>query len=125
MREQFDSKNLGLEERLDYIEFRQELLFNDTEVDRMLFEYNISREQYRAIMDLMDDYRKKIGEGNDVNHGSYEQSIYRIVPHLDGDYHFCEYIARAFMNAERWEEVFPALYGNLPKYKGLFENGVD
>lgn len=115
----FSTSNMSIEERLEFIEFRQELLFNDSEVDRMLFEYNITRSQYVSIMDLMDDYRKKIGNKEKVSHGSFERSIYHIVDHLEGNYHFCEYITRAFMNAGRWEEVFPALYGDMTKYKGI------
>lgn len=109
-------------ERLEFIEFRQELLFDNTEVDRLLFEYKISRSQYRAIMDLMDIYRQKIEQGEEVSHHSFEQKVYGIVPEHHGNYHFCEFITRAFMEAGRWEEVFPALYGDLPKYKFLKEN---
>lgn len=117
----FSTKNMKLEERLDFIEFRQELLFNDSEVDRILFEYNITRPQYTAIMDLMDELRKKISDGEEINNSYYESKIYEINEHLNGNYHFCEYIARAFMNEDRWDEVFPVLYGNFPKYKGIFE----
>ena len=41
-------------ERLDLIEFRQELLFNNTGIDRSMFEYGITRKQYQSIMNLMD-----------------------------------------------------------------------
>ena len=33
----FNSKDMTLEERLDYIEFRQELLFYNSEVDRIVW----------------------------------------------------------------------------------------
>lgn len=120
MVKKFDSKEMSLEERLDFIEFRQELLFNDTEVDRILFEYNITQNQYREIMDLMDEYREAIESGKEeVSHLIFEQRVYDIVNHLEGDYHFCEYLTRAFQNGGRWEEVFVNLYGHIPKYKGL------
>ncbi len=32
---------MSLEVKLDYIEFRQELLFYNSELDKMLFEYNL------------------------------------------------------------------------------------
>lgn len=123
MFKKFDSKEMSLDERLDFIEFRQELLFNDTEVDRLLFEYNITQTQYRNIMDLMDEYRTAIESHKRVFHSTFEQSVYGIVEHLEGDYHFCEYTTRAFKNEGRWEEVFLNLYGNMPKYKGLENNG--
>lgn len=33
-------------ERLDLIEFRQELLFSNTGIDRSIYEYGLSRMQY-------------------------------------------------------------------------------
>ena len=40
-------------ERLDFIEFRQQLLFDNDDVSRSIFEYGLTREQYKKIMDLM------------------------------------------------------------------------
>ncbi len=112
---QFDT----IEERLDYIEFRQTLLFDNDSVSRLLFEYEITHNEYIKIMDLMDDYRTKIGNGESVNSGTFETQIYQIVPSRQSDYHFCEYISKSFMDEGRWEEVFPALYGDNPKYSYL------
>ena len=44
---QFDTT----EERLDYIEFRQTLLFDNDTVSRLLFEYEITHDEYVKIMD--------------------------------------------------------------------------
>lgn len=109
----------AIQERLDFIEFRQELLFNNSEIDRLLFEYRITHKQYTEIMDVMDKYREMIGRNEKVFHGTFEDDIYKVVPQHDGNYHFCEYMVRAFMNEGRWEEVFPKLYGDMPKYKNL------
>ena len=57
-----------LDKRLDYIEFRQELLFENTDLTRLLFEYEIDRKQYKKIMDLMEAYRKKLDNKESVNH---------------------------------------------------------
>lgn len=111
-----------IEERLSFIEFRQELLFNNSELDRMLFEYEITRAEYRRIMDLMDSIRVKIDKGQAVSTNEFESEMYSIVPSHSGDYHMCEYFARAFMDEGRWEEVFPALYGHMAKYKYLKGN---
>lgn len=108
-----------LEERMEFLAFRQDLLFNNSAVDRLLYEYEITQAQYRQIMDLMDEYRAKIGNNEEVSHSRFEDVIYKIVPSHASDYHFCEYITRAFMEERRWEEVFPALYGDLPKYQFL------
>lgn len=112
----------SIEERLNFIEFRQQLLFDNDEISRILFENQITEAEYCEIMDLMDDFRAKIDRGEKVHHGSFEQQMYDILPCHKGDYHLCEYIARAFWEERRWEEVFPALYGGFPKYSHLFEN---
>lgn len=106
-------------ERLDLIEFRQELLFNNSETDRSIFEYGLTRKQYKEIMDIMDEYRKKIDSNQSCSHAGFEQEIYRIVPEHEGDYHMCEELAKGFMEEGRWEEVFKELYGDMPKYSYL------
>ena len=106
-------------ERLDFIEFRQELLFTNTGLDRSLFEYKITRKQYREIMDVMDEFRTKIDSGESCSNGEFESKIYAIVPSCQGDYHMCEELAKGFMDDRRWEEVFIELYGDLPKYSYL------
>lgn len=109
-------------DRIENLEFRQRLLFDNTSVDRILFEYDVTREQYRDIMDLMDLYRERIDKGEKVYHGSFESKIYEIVQHHAGDYHFVEALVQAFKECGRWEEIFPALYSELPKFKYLMEN---
>ena len=106
-------------DRLDLIEFRQELLFSNTDLDRSIFEYKITRAEFRAIMDLMDEYRDLIDKGEKCSHHAFEQKMYKILPDHDGDYHMCEEIAKNFMLDGRWEEVFIALYGDMPKYSYL------
>lgn len=107
----------NIEERLDFIEFRQELLFENSDLDRLLFEYEIDHAQYEKIMDLMQAYRKMLDTKEKVSNTAFENEIYSIVPEHRGDYHMCEFIARAFMDEHRWEEVFPALYSDMAKYK--------
>lgn len=110
-----------MEERLDFIEFRQQLLFDNDDLSHLLFEYQITSNEYLKIMDLMDELRIKLSKHQDVYSGEYERRIYEIVPSCNGDYHFCEFIAKAFYEDGRWEEVFPALYGDSPKYSYLFK----
>ncbi len=112
----FDS----IEERIDFIEFRQQLLFDNDNLSRLLFEYQITENEYRRIMDYMDSLRNKIDNGEKIYSSVFEDEIYKIVPSHYGDYYFCEYIARAFWESGRWEEVFPALYKDSPKYRYLF-----
>ena len=62
---------------------------------------------------------EKLDNRESINHPEFEAKIYEIVPEHQGDYHMCVYIARSFMEERRWEEVFPALYGDMPKYRFL------
>lgn len=106
-------------ERLDFIEFRQELMFNNKDIDRSIFEYKITRSQFNDIKDLMDKYRNLIENGEKCSHHSFESDMYKILPEHDGDYHMCEEIAINFFIDGRWKEVFDTLYGNMPKYSYL------
>ncbi|MHA2920717.1 DUF1878 domain-containing protein [Bacillus cereus] len=105
-------ENNELEERLAHIEFRQQLLFENTGLSRFLFECNVTNLEYRAIMDVMDSYREKIGRGEEVSNHMFEQEIYEAVPSHDGQYHFAEGLAQAFHDLGRWEEVFQNLYAS-------------
>lgn len=109
----------NVENRIAFIEFRQQLLFNNSDLDRALFEYEITQSEYREIMDLMDIFQQDIDKGKKVSHGDFETRMYEIVPTHAGNYHMCEYIARMFMDEGRWDEVFPALYGSMSKYQGI------
>ena len=112
---------MDIEERLNFIEFRQQLLFQNDALSRLLFEYKISEKQYNAIMDVMDLYSDLIVKGEPISNGSFENSIYEKIPEKQGNYHFCEYIAKAFYDEKRWPEVFTTLYGKLPKYNYIFD----
>lgn len=112
---------MNTEERIAQLEFQVELLFNNTPIDRYLFESKVTREQYIALMNLMDSFRQKLAEHQDVHHYDFESKVYEIVSEKNGDYHFCELIAQLFAEDGRWEEVFPALYGDMPKYAGAKE----
>ncbi|WHY88720.1 DUF1878 domain-containing protein [Neobacillus novalis] len=113
---------MTVDERLDFLEFRQELLFEDSGLSRLLFEYKVTREQYNAIMDIFDAYRNKIEAGENVHHGLFEQRIYQVVPQHDGNYHFAEFLAQENHRRGSWEEVFETLYGDMPKYQGHMKN---
>lgn len=112
-----------MNKRLDQIEFRQGLLFRNSSVDRILYEYNITENEYNLIMDEMDRLRSKIDSGSKVDNSEFENNIYNILGGRENiDYHFCEDISMAFMDEGRWEEVFPAIYGDMPKYRYLKED---
>lgn len=113
----FNSKELPLEDRLDFIEFRQELLFRNKESDRTLFNHNIKRKEYDDILKLMDEYESKIMKNEEIQNAVFEESIYKIVPSLNTNYNFCEQLTRDFSKDKMYSNVFKKLYGHLDKYK--------
>ena len=114
-----EEENRELRERLDLLEFKFELLLDNSESSRYFIERGFSRKQYNAVMDLMDAMRQKLFNNKKVSSAEYECEIRKINP--DCDYHDAEIIAKLFMEEGRWEEVFPALYGDSIKYKGYLE----
>ena len=101
------------------------MVASKSHINQILYEYEVNQTQYNAIMDLMDAVRKELDDHRDYNHVTFEQRMKEIFPDRDdprNDYHFAEDIAQAFMEDGRWEEVFPALYGDMPKFKCYLEN---
>lgn len=88
---------------------------------------NVNKKEQKLIMDVMDKYRNLIFNGEKVFHGSFEGDIVEIfggyesamLHHPAIEYHFCEFVAEAYMKDRRWEEVFEALYGDMSKYRGM------
>lgn len=123
--EDLEKKNAELKKEVEYLNFRIGLVASKTHVNQILYEYDVNQIQYNAIMDVMDDVRKELDAHRKYDHATFEQRIKEIFPDRDDpryDYHFAEDIARAFMEDGRWEEVFPSLYGNVPKFKYYLEN---
>ena len=120
-----------LEETIEHLQYKQDLLFNNSTVDRYLYESNITKKQYNQIMDLFEKYRNQIFHKQPVNHNNFETEIYAIFDkenenqsykNLIHNYHFVEGLAMSFWEEGRWEEVFMELYGKMPKYKYLEED---
>lgn len=115
-----EKKNIELEKRVEQLEFKIKLLAENSNTSRLLFESDITRTQYEELMNLMDEVSDDIYKGKEVSNHHFEGKVYRIIG-VDGDYHFCESLAQAFMEDGRWDEVFPALYGHMDKFKYYLE----
>jgi flavorubredoxin len=84
-----------LKQQIAHLTFKQNLLFTNGSVERLVFDYDLTQIQFTQIMDLMDEYRKMIGEGGkQVSHHEFEMQINAIVP--DHGYHFAEAITYVF-----------------------------
>lgn len=110
-----------LQERLDLIEFRMDLLFSDDPVSRLLYEAKITRNQEQNLVDLMSKYREMIDADEKVISSRYETEVFEILPQIGNDYHFCESYAKLCYDDGRWQDVFEALYKNNIKFQHLFE----
>lgn len=109
------------DERLDFLEYRQELLFENSHYSRLLFEHKVTREQNLAISDVFNEYQTKIDNGESVSSGVFEQRIYEAVPQHNGNYHFAEFLAQISHEEGRWTEVFETLYGDQMKFQGYMK----
>ena len=69
-------------------------------------------------MDLLESFRTKLDDGQSVRYYNFESSVYVIVPEKNGDYHFCELIAKLLAEQGQREEGIMALCGDMPKYHG-------
>ena len=112
---------MELEERLDFIEFRMDLLRTGSEFCKYLYDREITRKQLSALYDIMDYFREKIDSGQKVSSAEYETKVLDVVDRRKLDYHFCELFAKFLWEEERYDEVFPALYGESQKFKHLFK----
>ena len=55
-----EERNRDLRDRIELLEFKFELLFDNSESCRYFIERNFTRQQYNAVMDLMDELRAKL-----------------------------------------------------------------
>lgn len=47
-----------LKQQVAHLTFKQNLLFTNGSVERLVFDYDLTQIQFTQIMDLMDEYRK-------------------------------------------------------------------
>ena len=78
--EELEKNNAKLREEVEFLEFRIDLIASRTHTNQVLYEYNVNRTQYNAIMDLMDDVRKELDEHRDYNHATFEEHMRKIFP---------------------------------------------
>ena len=110
-----------LQKRLDFIEFRQELLFDNSKFSRTLFHYKVTREQHDYLINLFEEYSNAIQKWEIVRSSKYEALVWQIVPHRKSDNLFVEFLAKSLHEDGRYEEVFEALYGKSAKFKHYLE----
>ena len=101
----------SLEERLSNAEHRITLLLTLIDSKKHPFTFHMleadaTRNQITAIYDLMDKAEKLINEGNPMDHHSFEQEVYKIIPSHSGDYHFAEGIVSTLNSSGQYFDVY-------------------
>lgn len=112
---------MGTEERLDFIEFRMDLLRDGSDFSHYMYDCKITEKQLSNLYDIMDECRDKVDNGQELSSAEYETKVLAVVGNGYLDYHFCETFARLLWEEHRYEEVFPALYGTSLKFQHLFK----
>ena len=99
------------EDRLAMLEYKIELLTALVDPDRNPFvflclEEDVTREQKKQLMDLMEDASISIREDKPMSHHEFENRVYSISPKHHGDYHFAEAIVSTLNDTHRWRDVY-------------------
>lgn len=113
--------NMTLEERIEHLEFKMDLLYQGTEFTRFLYDCNITKEQLDALYNVLYDIQDKLDKGEQVSSSTYEMQVLEIVDKTKLDYHFCESFVKLLWEERRFEDVFPALYSDNIKYTKYFK----
>ena len=100
-----------LEERLDFIEFRQELLLYAIEdhFSRDLFEYELTEGEYEALNELVEDINTKVDNGEKIDGAYYVHRIMEIVPFIDEPQDFLYFLAEDDYEDD-WLAAYHAIY---------------
>ena len=112
---------MNIEERMDYLEFRMDLLRDGSELCKFIYDSRINREQLNGLYNIMDYCREKIGKNEEISSADYETKVLELVDNKSLDYHFCETFARLLWEEKRYEEDLPFLYKNSQKFYNLFK----
>lgn len=97
-----------------------------TNVERIRKTYHITDPTYKKVMDLMDEVRLALKNGENYYLGTFEQKMKELVVAPNGDpaydYHMVEDVAEAFLQDGRWKEVFLTLYKDELSQKSFIED---
>lgn len=112
---------MTLEEKLKHLEFKMDLLYQNTEFTRFLYDCDITKEQLDALYDVLNNIQNKLDQGEKVSSSTYETQVLGIVDKRRLDYHFCESFVKLLWEDKCYEDVFPALYSGHMKFQYLFK----
>ena len=98
--------DIDLFQKLDFIEFRQDLLFRNTDLDRLLFENRVTRSQYEELLQFMDMFNKNMVEN--ASKDEFESSVLNAIH--SNNKNLPKMLAYEFYKQNRYTNVFSNLY---------------
>lgn len=102
---------MNVEQEINQIKYRMDLLFENSPLSRLLYEYNITEEQDRKIQDVLNLLEKRMEDGEEVTSSEYESMVCEIcADNPNVEYHFCEKYARECWLEGRWKDTIKNLY---------------
>lgn len=111
-------------DKLNLLEWQIELLINNVEVNGLtstLIKTKITREQYKAILDLILNYELRIDD--EFSRYSFEEDMVKINPIFKDNTQGVELILKSLAEEHQDKEhkkLFKKLYGDMPKYYDVF-----
>lgn len=108
------------ENEIKEINFRMDLLRENTELSLFLYDCDLKEAQWESIREYYKALDEMIYAGEKVHSSTYESKILSFVDQRKLDYHFAETIAKLYWENRQYEDVFKSLYSDSPKFKHLF-----
>ena len=103
-----------LEKKINYLEERIEMLAGIADFEKHPFiftalEYGLSQKGVKKIYGLMEFYRKRISDGDIINHAEFENELYKELPSLKGNFSFAKSIVMTLNDEGLYTEVYKQL----------------
>ena len=98
-----EESNQELREEVKNLVFQISLLGAPTNVNRMLYEYDLNEQDYHKILDLMDEIRNELCSHREYTFAMYEKRMHEIFSgrhRLENDYHFLKLLRVHFLKTE-------------------------
>jgi len=101
-----DNKLYELQDRLDFIEFKQGLLFFKQPQHKGSLLYEISIIEYDQLKNIIKVYEEKIENDEKINLEDYEFEIYKICPQIKKYPAAAKLISRVILKPWNYERLY-------------------
>ncbi|UJF14999.1 hypothetical protein LZ578_08260 [Jeotgalibaca sp. MA1X17-3] len=97
---------MNVENEIKQLKHQVQLLYSNTPVDRLFFEFDITTEQWHLLDDLMKEYSRLIHFEQRVSQSDFKEKIMKIVSHLNEDDLFYELLEELSYESKYYVSVF-------------------